>query len=365
MDYLTRKITDRLTARQGHLLTDAETRFVIAASRDQNRQTASCDVDRMQVLLRLEPCILKTVGPAALHNAIQFRGTEDAVRFLLDRGVRSFDLDLGLEYPLNATLRNDNIESLRLILEAGVGDASTVTEQANSDGLANVSLLYWVANLGLDTAYVELLLKHGADPELPLIGNGERGTTVLQEAVAHPLASDGTPTPDPVWAWRKLEVARAIVEQGARYDIYSAAGLDDCDHVRRLVAKDRDAAHRPSDGGMTPLHWAARNNAMRCATWLLKRDVDANTLNLAQRTAIHLAAEWNHTDMLWLLAAAGVDIDVPDANGRTPLHRATFLGRVEAAEILILLDADTEACDLSGRTPFDIARQGCAFLQGA
>ena len=69
--------------------------------------------------------------------------------------------------------------------------------------------------------------------------------------------------------------------------------------------------------------------------------------------------------MLWLLATAGVDIDVPDANGRTPLHRATFLGRVEAAEILILLDADTEACDLSGRTPFDIARQGCAFLQGA
>jgi ankyrin repeat protein len=168
---------------------------------------------------------------------------------------------------------------------------------------------------------------------------------------------------DPVWVWRKHEVARVLIEHGTPYDIYSAAGLDDLPRVRKLVTGDAEALSRPGEGGMTPLHWAARNNAGKVTSWLLKRKVDPDEVNLAQRTAMHQAADWNHTDMLWLLAGAGADVDAPDTSGRTPLHRAMFLGRVEAAEVLILLEADTRTGDLSGRTPLDIARQGCLFLQ--
>jgi hypothetical protein len=362
MDYLTRKIINYLSSREGRGLSDAETRFILYAARDQSGQTARCEVDRMAVLLSHRPELIKTVGAAALHAAIQFRGTEEAIELLLERGVRSCDLGPGQVSPLHTSVRNNNLEGLLLVLKAGVGDAACTMEQANAEGLANISLLYWVAHLGLRSDFVGLLSKHGADTEKCIIGNGERGNTVLQEAVAYPLSPTSSAL-DPVWLWRKHEVARSLIDQGARYDIFSAAGLDDLDRVRQLVADDPGAAWGAGEGGMTPLHWAARNNATKCAAWLLKRKADPEALNLAQRSAMHTASDWNHVDMLWLLAAAGAEIDVTDAAGRTPLHRATFLGRVEAAEVLILLGADTDSADFSGKTPLDIARPECSFLQ--
>ena len=361
MDYHTRKIINYLSSRGGRGLSDAETRFILYAARDQRGQTARCEVDRMAVLLHHRPDLINSVGAAALHAAIQFRGTEEAVELLLARGVRSCDLGPAQSSPLHTAVRNNNLEGLRLVLEAGVGNAGCTLEQPNAEGLTNISLLYWVANLGLRSDFVGLLLKHGADPESCILGNGERGNTALQEAVAHPFSPTSS-TLDPVWLWRKHEVARALIEQGARYDIFAAAGLDDLDRVRELVANDPGAACRAGEGGMTPLHWAARSNATTCAAWLLKRKADPEALNLAQRSAMHTAADWNHIDMIWLLAGAGVEIDGADTAGRTPLHRATFLGRVEAAEVLILLGADPDASDFSGKTPLDLARPECAFL---
>ena len=362
MDYLTRKIINHLSSREGRGLTDAETRFILYAARDQSGQTARCEVDRMAALLRHQPELIRSVGQAALHAALQFQGTEPAVQLLLAHGVRSCELGPGQLSPLHAAVQSNNLAGLRLVLDAGIGDASCTIEPANPEGVANISLLYWVASLGLRPEFVELLIGHGADPESVITGNGERGTTVLHEAVAPPLGTANS-TLDPVRLWRKHEVARSLIEQGARYDIFSAAGLDDVDRVRAIVADDRDAVQRPGEGGMTPLHWAARNNATQCAAWLLKHRADPEAENLALRTAMHTAAAWNHTDMLWLLAGAGADIDAVDATGRTPLHRATFMGRVEAAEVLLLLEADTSASDLSGKTPWDLSRRACVFLQ--
>ena len=81
------------------------------------------------------------------------------------------------------------------------------------------------------------------------------------------------------------------------------------------------------------------------------------------RTPLHLAAEWGHTEMIWLLAAHGADLDRPDSKGRTPLHRSTYTGEVEAAEILIVLGADTSIETPAGRTAFQLARFGCKFLK--
>lgn len=364
MDYLTRKIINHLSTRAGRGLTDAETRFILYAARDQRGPSARCEVDRMAVLLRHRPELIKAVGPAALHAAIQFRGTEDAVKLLVEHGVRSCDLGPGQVSPLHAAVRNDNLEGLRILLGAKAGDPTCVEEQTNEDGVSNISLLYWVAHLGLRDEFVDLLLRHKAKPTVGPVGNGERGTTILQEAVAPPPTPPGA-TPDAVWLWRKHEVARKLIEHRVDYDIFSAAGLDDLGRVKQLVGQDGDAADAPDEAGLTALHWATRNNATTCAAWLLKHKADADTLTLSQRAAMHIAADNNHADMLWLLAGVGADIEACDAAGRSPLHRAMFLGRVEAAEVLILLGADTDAQDLLGRTPAELSRPECAFLQDA
>lgn len=109
-----------------------------------------------------------------------------------------------------------------------------------------MSLLYWVAafgdNGGRDGAAIaRLLLDHGADPEVRFQGNGERGNTALQEAVAPGWDDDVNRG--------KRRIATTMVEYGAYYDVFSACGLDDLDRLQVLGREDSDIAQLRGEAG--------------------------------------------------------------------------------------------------------------------
>ena len=122
----------------------------------------------------------------------------------------------------------------------------------------NLSLMYWAA-CGGHVECAKLLIEHGVGVhhELLIKGNGERGTTSLQEAVA--LSHWGK---DPSRLADRLAVARILIEDGAYYDIYSACALNDTARLQELVEEDPDVVNATDDYGMTPLHWAARVGSM-------------------------------------------------------------------------------------------------------
>ena len=217
----------------------------------------------------------------------------------------------------------------------------------------NLSLMYWAAWGGY-AELAELLIRYGVGVhhELPIKGNGERGTTSLHEAVAP--SHWGT---DLCRIEGKREVARLIIADGAYYDVYSACASTIPTVCRSLWAKTSDCVGATDGYGMTPLHWAARAGAMGCAELLVEKGAAVNALNKAWRTPLPLAVEQDRAAMVGLLAAHGADLNAQDKKGLTPIHRAMYEGRVAAAEALLEAGADPMVLNKRGKNAFEIARK--------
>ena len=334
-------------------LTPAEEEFVDASVRHtSDRWSGECDVERMAALVERHPSLLETIGPAVLNIAAYRGGCAPALEFLLDRGLvfsvaehrarggKDSEYDIVHEAAWAVSTEN-----LRILLERGMADARSISNP-HTGWPDNVSLLYWAAIQRDGEALTRLLLEHGADPEVKFKGNGERGCTALQEASVNGRgARDG--------------IVQALIDHGAHYDPFSASARDDLDRLRECAREEPGVARSLGEADMTPLHWAARAGALRCARWLLNHGADVDAQTAAGRTPLHMAG----ADMLWLLAGKGADLNARDKKGRTPLHQAMYGGDLEEAEILIVLGADVRVPNRRGKTPLQVARKECLFFK--
>ena len=343
-------------------LTPAESELVIATtygaaySAEKSMHTytlqadhLSPDVDRMKELIEAQPGLLESIGPALACLTTTLPGCAAGLRVLLQRGV-----PLGIDPGKYNVLHEASAETARVVFEAGAADATGVAPTVHTGWPNNVSLLYWPAVFGGSedaVEHTEVLLDHGADPEVRIQGNGERGNTVLQEAASALSGQEG-----------KRRVARKLIERGAFYDVFSACGLNDLARVREC-ARSADVNACRGEADMTPLHWAARAGAMACSRWLLDRGAEVDAVTRAGNTPLHLAADRGWPEAVWLLVGRGADMSAQDRKGRTPLHRAAYNGHVDVAEVLIVCGADTRIETRTGKTPLQVARLDCKFLR--
>lgn len=157
-------------------------------------------------------------------------------------------------------------------------------------------------------------------------------------------------------------------------DLVTAVQYGYYDRVVELIEPAPHLASTPIDGNITLLHWAAINNRIKIAEYLINKraqvDVIGGELNStplhwairdgklpmvvyllgchAQPTlvdgegfsSIHLASMFGHTDILAYLIAKGQDIDLPDKHGMTPLmHAAARIKQRDPTQLLIRLGA--------------------------
>ena len=335
-------------------LTAAEREFITASMGPApKRWDGDPDIERMTEILSVESGVLERIGARLLQVLIGMRGCGAAVTFLLERGV-ALEIDDSSYNVLHEAAWGGMVDTLSAVFESGAADATCVSIKKPHVGWPdNLSLMYWAAS-GWYPDCARLFVQYGAGVhhELPIKGNGERGTTSLQEAVASsPGGKDGS------WQERGLAVARILIEDGAYYDVYSACALDDDSRLNELIERDAEVANAADDYGMTPLHWAARAGSKACTEILLACGVHVDPLNKARRTPLQLAAEGDRAETIRLLAERGADLNTQDRKGRTPLHRAMYEGRVAAAEALLDAGADPTVLNKSGKNPFQIARK--------
>ena len=333
-------------------LTGAERQFISAAMGPApKRWDGEPDVSRMTEMLVAAPAVLDRIGARLLTVLIGMRGCGPAVTFLLEHGV-PLEIE-GTSYNvLHEAAWGGMVDTLQAVFQSGVADATCVSVKKPHVGWPdNLSLMYWAA-AGGSPECAELLIRHGAGVhhELQIKGNGERGTTSLQEAVASGREEDSK-------LEGRLSVARILIEDGAYYDVYSACALDDTSRLQELIDRNPGVAAAADTYAMTPLHWAARAGSMACAENLLACGALADARNKAGRTPLQLAAEADRAEMIRLLAAQGADLNTQDRKGRTPLHRAMYEGRVRAAEVLLESGADPTVLNKNGKTAFDVARK--------
>lgn len=335
-------------------LTVVEQQFIEASMGPApKRWDGEPDIERMSEILSAEPRVLERIGARLLQVLIGMRGCGPAVTFLLERDV-PLEIDGSSYNVLHEAAWGGMVDTLRAVFESGAADATCVSIKKPHVGWPdNLSLMYWAASGWYpDCARLFIQFGAGVHHELPIRGNGERGTSSLQEAVA---SSPGGK--DESWREGGLAVARILIEDGAYYDVYSACALDDTSRLNELIERDPDVAYAADDYGMTPLHWAARAGSKACTEILLACGVRVDALNKARRTPLQLAAEGNRVETIRLLAERGADLNTQDRKGRTPLHRAMYEGRVAAAEALLEAGADPTVLNKRGKNAFEVARK--------
>jgi len=158
------------------------------------------------------------------------------------------------------------------------------------------------------------------------------------------------------------EIAHALADRirasGGALSLAEAAGIDDADRVRALVADGVDVDARTADG-FTPLQLAAFFGAPSSADVLIGAgaDVDAVAENAMRIQPLHAATAGRHGEIATRLIRAGANVNTAQRHGWTPLHTAAHHGDAALVAELLAAGADTGARNDDGRTPADIAAE--------
>ncbi len=226
-------------------------------------------------------------GTTALMWAV-YNGDVDLVRTLIKKGA---DVSAVNHYGASAMQQaaiTANTPILKLLLEAGAN-----VDSANAEGQTALMVVARTGNLEA----AKLLIHHGAD-----VNAVERwgGQTALMWAAAQ----------------RQPEMVRLLLKSGANPNLHSAVR----DWQRRVTAEGRPKIM--DVGGLTALHFAARQDCIECVKYLVQGGADINALDPDDTTPLVVALMNMHFDLAKVLINLGADLNRWDFFGDTPLYVA-------------------------------------------
>ena len=178
------------------------------------------------------------------------------------------------------------------------------------------------ATLRSDLETVEILLAHGADPDIPMTKgsplrrNGSQWALSSAWAGATPLLLAAS--------YLELDVMRALLGGGASFapalpdgttPLLVAAGIS---VERRLNRPGLDHTDTSTDIGDDCCD-RVEDGILEAVGILLDAGADVNEANEAGDTAMHAAASGALTSVIQLLADRGADLNVQNLEGQTPL----------------------------------------------
>ena len=252
--------------------------------------------------------------------------------------------------PLLFAARSGDVESARLLLRAGAspnealpdGASALIVAAHSGHGPVGALLLEQGADpnaaaigytplhaavLRGDLALVQALLKHGANPNRPIIrGTPSRRANGHQFELLGPLVG-ATPY---VQAAQYLEVGimRALGAAGADTRLPKADGTTPLMLAVGMLASqavDR-RSHRVLDGAKVE----DESDVLPVVAAAIELGSDINAVNAQGETALHSAAAQGFSRVVLLLAEKGSDLNVRNKRGQTPLTAAISAAQVRA-----------------------------------
>ncbi|KAJ1278231.1 hypothetical protein BS78_04G063400 [Paspalum vaginatum] len=203
---------------------------------------------------------------------------------------------------------------------------------------------------------------------------------VEDTAVAAPGATGGGAGPDVA-----AGAGQEGEEEALKDDIYTGAAYGDLEKLQRLVEREGRSVTEADTLGHHALQWAALNNRVAAAQYILEHGADVNATDHTGQTALHWSAVRGHIQVAELLLKEGAkvdaadfygyqtthvaaqygqtaflchivakwnaDHDVPDNDGRSPLHWAAYKGFADTIRLLLFLGAYRVRRDKEGCTP--------------
>lgn len=307
-------------------------------------------------------------------------GSVEMIRTLLDMGAETdAEAKRHTTTPLYVAVQQDDMEIVRLLLEAGANPNAQNVDRwfplSNAESMEMVKLLLdYGADIHLTDETGRDALQHQKDPFVAeyLIDAGARvnpasayGSAPLREA-----ANDGN-----------LEMMRLLLQRGADVDqtmswgetaLMKAAEHSFVEGVRLLLDHHANVHLKESEEhGRTALFYAAAPEGFTSYDlmkkyggnhWLdsvpeeqraLFQNLDLERF-VTPSTYGYIASD--SVEVLDLLLGAGADINARDENGMTPLILAAYCGRPTRVAGLLRAGADVHLRDTQGKSALDHAR---------
>jgi ankyrin repeat protein len=254
-------------------------------------------------------------GQTPLHSAAA-AGSELCVKFLLGFDANPNILDYDGYGPLHVAVNQKNYEICVLLLDAlAIADLIAIPGSMCSDSAFRFpkrgifwSPLHLAAKQGLPEI-LQILLEHRADPN---------------------VLNSGKVTP--------LHVA-AAEKSVATVELLISAGAD-------VQAVDSDLE--------PPLFCAVRAGLLEN----VKRLCNPSTITIASakgETALHLAAQYGHGDIVAFLLEQGANQHVVDLSGNIALHQAVVNKRKDCVLMLLEAGSDVMLRNNDHQSPFSLA----------
>lgn len=102
----------------------------------------------------------------------------------------------------------------------------------------------------------------------------------------------------------------------------------------------------------SPLNWAARSGHIQMVVYLLQNGANPNNFDIEGFSTIHLSTMFGHSIVTAYLLAKGLDPDMKDKNGVTPLmFAAQRIHSRDPAQLLLTFNARMNVQDNKGNTP--------------
>jgi ankyrin repeat protein len=236
-------------------------------------------------------------GTTALHWAVRANDLE-TTDLLIRAGAKVSVMSRYGVTPLSLAALNANAAIVERLLKAGA-DANSKSPEAET--------VLMEASRSGKTAVVRLLLQHHADVDAR---EGWLGQTALMWAAAE----------------NHGDVVGMLLEAGASANTASRIFAD-----HELKPGDFGTPKAPtSKGGMTALHFAAREGAIDAVRMLAAKGADLDQVDPDGVNALLYASINGHTDVAALLLEKGANPNIADTFGRTVLYQTIDLNNMEA-----------------------------------
>jgi ankyrin repeat protein len=159
--------------------------------------------------------------------------------------------------------------------------------------------------------------------------------------------------------YQQPDIAKLIVEGGARLNLFEAASVGQLTTVQSILAKHPDQINAYAPDGFFPLALAAFFGHAEIVKFLLDHgaDVQQASTNAQRVNALHAASANRHLDICRMPIDKGIDVNTKQEGGFTPLQEAAQNGQLELVELLLQHGADAATKNDKGQTALDIARE--------
>jgi ankyrin repeat protein len=248
------------------------------------------------------------------------------------------------DLPVSLAIKENDIESLRLLLEAG---AKAQTVQDEDDSGPETPIIQAIESSGnrVNPKMIALLLKHGADPNTVEGG-------FLQKRPLFMAAEEGYES-----------IVVLLIEAGAKVDqkdnrdntAMSAAAEHGHAGTIRILAEEGADLNARDWLGRSPLESALEHSHREAFETLLELGANPYEQGKSKSNLLMFAASGGETSLLERLVKMGFDVNTKNENGDTALHWAAWHGRGDVTDKLLQLGADKTIENKQGETPLQRA----------